>query len=328
MEQIIFLSEIITLVGIAAICSGLNVAFMSINFADLRRKAKLGNVYAQRLVPLRRNAHLTLAAILLTNVAAASLTPIVIDSHLNGFWAVVISTLALTIFAEIMPQALFARNAILICGRLAWLLRTMIFVTYPISRPIQAILDKLFGRNRIELHTRHELGLLIAEHTNAKNSELDEDEVEIIKGALQLSEKRLASIMTPMNHVYWLLPDDVIDAKRIDEIKASGRSRIPIFNRTKTICFGVLLVKELVDVDFDESPPRVDDLRLHPTQAVGSMTALDTMFRKFIAAKTHLMPVEKDDAIVGIVTIEDLLEEILGHEIEDEMDHTIRTAKR
>jgi CBS domain containing-hemolysin-like protein len=59
---------------------------------------------------------------------------------------------------------------------------------------------------------------------------------------------------------------------------------------------------------------------LHPVQLVGSMTALDTMFRKFIAAGTHLIPIEKDDAIIGIVTIEDLLEEIVGHEIEDETD--------
>ena len=50
------------------------------------------------------------------------------------------------------------------------------------------------------------------------------------------------------------------------------------------------------------------------------MTALDTMFRKFINAGTHLIPIEKDDEIIGIVTIEDLIEEILGHEIEDETD--------
>lgn len=297
---------------------------MSLNLADLRRKSKLGNVHARNLLPLRRNAHLTLAAILLTNVAAASMTPLVIDSRLNGVLAVIISTLMLTVFAEIMPQALFVRNAITVCGRLHWLLKGMIFVTYPIARPIQLLLDKIFGTAKQNLHTRHELGLLINEHLGKKESELDEDEVEIIKGALQLSEKRVSSIMTPMKDVTWLQPSDVIDAKRIDAIKRTGHSRIPVFNQAKTICYGVLLVKELIDFDLDGEPQLVGDMHLYSSQTVGSMTALDTMFRKFIAAQSHLIPVEKDDKIVGVVTIEDLLEEILGHEIEDETDQKIR----
>jgi CBS domain containing-hemolysin-like protein len=59
---------------------------------------------------------------------------------------------------------------------------------------------------------------------------------------------------------------------------------------------------------------------LHSTEPVGSMTALDTLFRIFISAGSHLIPVEKEDHIIGIVTIEDLLEAIVGHEIEDETD--------
>jgi len=79
-------------------------------------------------------------------------------------------------------------------------------------------------------------------------------------------------------------------------------------------------MKELVDIDFDDNHYTVEDMPLYPVSLVGSMTALDTMFRKFIAAGTHLIPIEKDDEIVGIATIEDLLEEIIGHEIEDETD--------
>jgi len=293
---------------------------MSLNLADLKRKAKLGNTYAKWLLPLRKNAHLTLAAILLTNVAAASLTPLVIDSKLSGIWAVIISTLALTIFAEIMPQALFAQNAITWCGRLSWLIRGMIFFTYPLAKPLQLMLDQMFKNSKQDLHTRHELGLLVSEHLGAKSSELDEDEVEIIRGALQLSEKRVNSIMTPIDKVYWFEPNALVDEAKVDEIVSTGHSRIPVFNKAKTICFGVVLVKQLLDVDYDTEPVRVDELILHPTETVGSMTALDTMFRKFIGAKTHLMPVERDDNIVGVVTIEDLLEEIVGHEIQDETD--------
>jgi metal transporter CNNM len=153
-----------------------------------------------------------------------------------------------------------------------------------------------------------------------EESELDDDEVEIIRGALQLSEKKVRDILQPIKQVFWLTPDTILTDKKIDEIKAAGRSRIPIFNRDHSQCYGVLLMKELVDIDFDEKPYRVDDLTLHPVRLVGSKTALDTMLRKFISTGTHLIPVEKDDKIIGIVTIEDLIEEIVGHEIEDETD--------
>ena len=112
----------------------------------------------------------------------------------------------------------------------------------------------------------------------------------------------------------------MLDEEKVEEIKEKAYSRIPIFNQTLTKCYGLLLMKDLVDVYFDHKGLRVDDMPIHPVQLVGSMTALDTMFRKFISSGTHLIPIEKDDLIIGIVTIEDLIEEIVGHEIEDETD--------
>jgi CBS domain containing-hemolysin-like protein len=312
--------EIALLVGVSALCSGLNVALMSLNVADLRRKAKLGDKTAKRVMPLRRNSHLTLAGILLTNVGAVAATSLVLEHHFNGLIAGIVSTLLIVIFGEIFPQALLSRRALFYVGLLAPTLRLMIILTYPVSKPLQLLLDQLFKYERQPLQSRHELGIMITEHLGRQESELDEDEVEIIRGALQLSEKRVRDIMVPLDDVYWLAPDTVVTSARIDELKRAGYSRIPVFNRRYTKCYGVVLMKELVDIDFDEHDYRVDDLVLHPTQLVGSMTALDTMFRKFIAARTHLIPIEKDDEIVGIVTIEDLIEEILGHEIEDETD--------
>jgi metal transporter CNNM len=106
-------AEVVALVGVAAICSGLNVAFMSLDEADLRRSAKLGNSAAIRVLPFRKKGHLTLAAILLTNIAAVSATSIVLDGEFYGFIAGFISTLLIVIFGEIIPQALFSRPGIL-----------------------------------------------------------------------------------------------------------------------------------------------------------------------------------------------------------------------
>jgi metal transporter CNNM len=319
-NTLLLVAEVLALIILSAICSGLNVAVMSLDVADLRRKAKLGNKQAQRVLPLRRNTHLVLASILLTNVAVVSATTLVLNQKLDGLVAGLLSTLLIVVFGEVIPQALFTKNPLLWSSRFSSLLRVMIIISYVVSKPLQLLLDKLFPRQRTKLQSRQELGLMITEHLTNDTSELDGDEVEIMRGALSLSEKRVRDILTDIRHTYWLMPDTALNDARIDEIKAKGFSRIPIFNSSLTKCYGVLLMKDLVDIDFDDNDFKVEDMILYPTQLVGSMTALDTMFRKFIAAGTHLIPVERDDKIIGIVTIEDLIEEIVGHEIEDETD--------
>lgn len=322
MEIFSVILPVILLMVAAAICSGLNIAIMSIDLSSLERSAKLGDKRAMLVLPLRRNVHLTLASILLANVAAAAALPLVLNNTFSGIIAGAITTLLLVTFGEIFPQAFFARHALKLCATFSLPMRVMIIATYPISKPLQLLLDKLVGRHGIQLHTRNELGIIFSEHLLSDTSELDDDEVEIMRGALQLSEKRVRDIMTPIKKVYWLTPDTIIDGPKIDEIKAASRSRIPVLNRHHTRCFGVIHIKDLVDIDFDNNPVRTDDLPLYPSKIVGAGTALDTMFRKFISAQSHLLPVEKDDKIVGIVTIEDLIEEIIGHEIRDESDRS------
>lgn len=311
---------VIVLIGFSAVCSGLNVALMSLNLAELKRKVKLGNVQAKKVLPFRRNTHLTLAAILLTNVAAVSATSLVLEHVLYGLLAGILTTILIVIFGEILPQALFSRRALSYCARWTFAMRIMIVATYPVSKPLQLLLDRLLRYEQAELQSRQELGIMITEHLGHNESELDEDEVEIIRGALQLSEKQVIDIMLPIRHVFWLTPDTKLSPERIAEIKTIGRSRIPIFNRKLTRCYGVLLMKDLIDIDFSETSYRVNDLALHPVQMVGSKTALDTMLRKFITTSSHLIPIIKDDQVIGIATIEDLIEEIVGQEIEDETD--------
>jgi metal transporter CNNM len=327
-ETLVFVLVIAGLVIFSALCSGLNVGLVSLSVSDLKLKSKMGDSRAKKILPLRQNYHLSLASILLSNVAAISATSLVLDQQLNGFLAGLLSTLLIVVFGEVLPQAYFAQYALTFSARLAPLLQFMIIATYPISKMLQLLLDKLFGKHgdNIRLNSRRELGLIISEHLGRNASELDDDEVEIIRSTLTLSEKRVREIYTPIRNVYWITPQTNIDTAKIDEIKNRAWSRIPVLNKELTECYGILLMKDLVDIDFDSHPVSVQDLPLHKTKTVGSMTALDTLFRKFIGAHSHLMPVEKNGKIIGIVTIEDLIEEIIGHEIEDERDHGAHTT--
>lgn len=311
---------VLFLICLSAICSGLNIALMALDHGDLQRKAKLGNRNAQKILPLRKNTHLTLASILLVNVATISATSLVLEPALSGLFAGIVSTLLIVVFAEVLPQAYFAKKGLAWAGFFAPLLRLMNALAYPIAKPLQIMLDKIIGPTQKHLHARRELGMLINEHLGADTSELDDDEVEIIQGALELSETQVKDILTPIESVFWLTPDTKLTRKQIDTIKDKLYSRIPIFNRNLTRCFGVVLLKELVDVDFNQKLYRISDFTLHPTETIGDRTALDTALRKFITDFNHMMPVTRKKKIVGIVTIEDVIEEIVGREIIDETD--------
>jgi metal transporter CNNM len=321
-----FIIAIVGLIFASAICSGLNIAVMSLDVADLKRKSKLGDKQAKRVLPLRTQTHLTLASILLTNIAAVSATTLVLNQRLYGWEAGIGATLLIVVFGEVIPQALFAKSPLRYASAFAPILRAMTIVTFVVSKPLELLLNNLFPHEKARLQSRHELGLLMNEHLSDESSELDNSEIEIMRGALSLSEKRVRDILTDVRHTYWVSPETKLDGEKIDEIKAKGFSRIPVFDKHLTQCFGVLLMKELVDIDFDDNNFTVGDMNLYEVQVVGGMTALDTLFRKFIAAGSHLVAIEKDDVIIGIATIEDLIEEIFGQEIEDETDRSRRKS--
>jgi len=323
MEHLFTLLTTALLVALAAIFSGLNISLMSLSLPDLRRRAKLGNSRAKRVLPLREQAYLSLASILFANVAVVSISTLTLESAFNGVVAAIATTILMVVFGELLPQAIFVKSALTFCAFFAPLITFVTILTYPLSKPLAIMLDKIVGKDTGRLHTRAELGLLISEHKIANESELDEDEVEIIQSALQLSEKTVREIMRPINEVFWLTDESVLDARTVDRITAQGYSRIPVFDRDLTKCFGVILMKDMVDVDFDTRPVPAMDFKLHATRVVGGRIALDTMFRKLSAIKSHLIPVEQGGKIVGIVTAEDLIEEIIGHEIADETDHRL-----
>lgn len=322
MDIAILVIEVIILVGLSAIFSGLNISLMSLDLDDLRRKKKLGNKDAAKVLPLRQKTHLSLASILFGNIAMVSTLSLILEPHFQGILAGFISTILIVIFGEVIPQAVFARFALRFCAFFAPFLRVVIAITYIFSKPIQLLLDALISKEERQLHSRDELGMIVGEHHKG-DSELDEDEVEIIQAALQMSEKQVGSIMQPIKEVYWLKNTAILDAKTVDEIKEKGYSRVPVFDSKLSQCYGVLLMKDMVDIDFDEYPVAVTDFRLHKTILVGSRTALDTMLRKFFGLKTHMVAIEKDDKVVGVLTVEDLIEEIIGHDIADETDHSL-----
>jgi metal transporter CNNM len=119
-----------------------------------------------------------------------------------------LATALIVVLGEIVPQAVFARYAMKLVHRFVWIAKLFIFLLYPITLPMARTLDKFLGQQMPTVYTKKELIKIIEEHEDSKQSDIDEDEERIIKGALSFSDKKVGDIMTPRTEVFDLQADE------------------------------------------------------------------------------------------------------------------------
>ncbi len=311
---------IITLLIICSgLFSGLTLGYFSLNKNDLARKAELGDVAVKKVYQLRRRGNLLLCTLLIGNVAVNAALSIFLGSLTSGFTAGLVATFLIVVFGEIVPQAAFSRYALIFGSKLAGFTRLMLIVFYPITAPIAWVLDKILGDELDTIYSKKELIKLVEEHEDNPASDIDADEERIIKGALSFSEKKVKTIMTPAKKMVAISAKERISESTLRFITQSGHSRIPVYENNKNQVVGVLYVKDLIGKEIIGKT--VGELARSQIIFVAEDKPLDDLLDDFKKTKNHLfIVVNKKGEVSGLVTIEDVLEEILGVEIVDEFD--------
>lgn len=157
----------------SAMFSGLNLALFGISRLRLEVEATSGSKAAKRILHLRQDANFLLTTILWGNVAANVLLTLLSDSVLAGVSAFLFSTVFITFFGEITPQAYFSRNALLTGSLLAPLLRFYQVFLYPVAKPSAMILDWLLGKEGVSYFRERDIRTLIQKHIDADESDID-----------------------------------------------------------------------------------------------------------------------------------------------------------
>src|SRR5690606_35806405 len=140
----------------------------------------------------------------------------------------------------------------------------------------------------------------------------------IVKHALSFGDKSVHDVMTPRSVIKSVRDDDVLSPILLDELHKSGHSRFPVFIGNGDSAAGILYIKDLIDV---KSHTRVSELMHKPIHYVNENRELDHVLQAFIKTKQHLFLVVNSFAeITGLITIEDIIEQVLGKPIIDEFD--------
>ena len=156
----------------SAMFSGLNLAYFSISRLRLEVEAGTGNAAAAKVLRMREESNFLLTTILWGNVGINVLLTLLSNSVMAGLVAFMFSTVIITIFGEIAPQAYFSRNALRVGAVLAPVLRVYQVLLYPVARPVALLLDLWLGKEGIQYLAERDLREVIRQHMKAHESDL------------------------------------------------------------------------------------------------------------------------------------------------------------
>ncbi|XP_048003920.1 unextended protein-like [Leguminivora glycinivorella] len=328
------LTLILICLTFSALFSGLNLGLMSLDRTELKIISNTGTEqerkYARAIMPVRDHGNYLLCSILLGNVAVNSTFTILLDELTSGLFAVIFSTLAIVLLGEITPQAICSRHGLMVGAKSIVITKGVMALTAPLAFPVSKILDYLLGEEIGNVYNRERLKELVKVTTEM--NDLDKDEVNIISGALELRKKTVSDVMTKLEDVFMLPITSVLDFETMSEIVKSGYSRIPVYEGHRGNIVTVLFIKDLAFVDPDDNTPlrTLAQYYQNPCNFVFEDVTLDVMFKQFKDGhKGHMAFVHRINnegegdpfyETVGLVTLEDVIEEMIQSEIVDETD--------
>ncbi|XP_074485166.1 metal transporter CNNM2 isoform X1 [Sebastes fasciatus] len=329
--QVIFISMLLCLSGMF---SGLNLGLMALDPMELQIVQNCGTEkeknYAKKIEPVRSQGNYLLCSLLLGNVLVNTTLTILLDDIAgSGLIAVVMSTIGIVIFGEIVPQAICSRHGLAVGANTIFLTKFFMLLTFPASYPVSKLLDYLLGQEIGTVYNREKL-LEMLRVTDPYN-DLVKEELNIIQGALELRTKTVEDVMTPLRDCFMIPGDGMLDFNTMSEIMKSGYTRIPVHEGERSNIVDLLFVKDLAFVDPDDCTPlkTITKFYSHPLHFVFNDTKLDAMLEEFKKGKSHLAIVQRVNnegegdpfyEVLGIVTLEDVIEEIIKSEILDETD--------
>jgi metal transporter CNNM len=243
----------------------------------------------------------------------------------------VISTAVITVFGEILPQAICSRHALWIGAHASLIVNVFMVGLCPISWPISTILDFFMGEEIGTIYSNRELSKLVELHASHKKGELEDVEAKILGGALDFAKKTVGQIMTPVEKIFMLEESAKLDQDTITQIWLSGRSRIPVFGGNRDNIVGLILAKDLILVNPEEELPLHAVMTFYGRNLVKVFpdAQLNDLLNIFKTGKAHIAIVHDVKSIdnkdpyyitVGLVTLEDVIEEIIRDEIRDESE--------
>lgn len=281
---------------------------------ELKRRARSGDIQYARLYKLK-SAYGSQPEILLALFFMISLgfTSLLITNEYPDFNALIFMVIS---YAAILIFGFLGEQSINIASSSAVVFEGLLKILSPVLRYPAKLVDKIiiWGPKKT-LSSKAEI-LTLIEH-NSPSSKLSIQERKAVLGALSYGDKLIKDVMIPNSVVTQVKDNELLSPVVIGELHDSGYSRFPVYSDNKNVV-GTLFIKDAVNV---KNNKLVKDVMRSEVYYLNEEQNLQDALKAFLKTKHHLfMIVNAYEDIVGILTIEDVLEQIIGEKIIDEFD--------
>ena len=333
----LLITYILIALGFSFLCSILEATLLTVTPATVHAAEARGESWASSMAALKDDIEKPLSAILTLNTIAHTMGA----AGAGAQWARLsgntgeaifsaLLTLAILVFTEIIPKTLGARYALFFARPTAWFLPILQKVLAPLvglSKLITRLITFGKAADSVPMHREE---LLAAAQIGHEEGALHEHESAVVANILRLRETPVASIMTPRTVVF-TLPEAMPLGEFVDEIIDKPFSRIPVYRDNRDDVTGFVLRSDALIARLksgDDGAVGAVGALQHPVGMVPATMTVDVLFQTFATKGSHIKLVTNEFGVmVGLVTLEDVLETIVGVEIVDETDEVADLQK-
>ena len=322
------IAALIAMIGLSGYFSGLEVALVSIRLSKIEQMVKDKVRGAVSLHKLKSNPSRMMSSVNLgNNLASIAATALATDLSLKLFGddglaiAIGIMTFLILIFGEITPKTYCNANAAKVAVKNSRILLIFSYALFPIVWIFEIItkgMIKLTGSSDIPPGlTEDEIKEIVKQ--GYKDKAIEKQESELVHGALNFDDIVIRSVMTPRTKMF-KLNSKMMLFEALPEINKSGFSRIPVFAENTDQIVGIIHVRDVLKkLEGDEKIISLEQIMREPV-FVSQEKRVSDLLKEMQGRRTHMAIVlDEFGGVEGCVTLEDLLEEIVG-EIQDETD--------
>jgi len=334
------LNTLILSVGLAILISGLCSVFeavlYSISTSQIEMMKKKGHSSAHLLLKLRADIDEPITAILTLNTIAhtigaaiAGAAAAVLFGETNLIWFSIIFTLAILLFSEILPKTGGVAYAVNLAPYIAQPLHWLVIVLKPIIWLCRSVTSLVPSKENQDIVSASELQTIAA--LSRQSGQIEHDQETVIKNILELTSRIVREAMTPRTVVFSLDEKLTVREAMRQASALSAHSRVPVYDDDPNNVTGIVMRKDVLLAAANRRENTLLSSLKKPAHFVPETARLNHVLIDFFERRQHLfVVVDEYGAVTGIISMEDVLEEIVGQEIIDESDraHDMRELAR